>query len=187
MLLYLGLILWSVVHLFPMMAPGMRASAIARLGEGPYKGLYALASVGTVVMMVLGYQAAPFVAVWTPPGWAVHLNNLLMLVAVLLFGAKHAKSSVRHHLRHPMLLSAIVWAVAHLLVNGDLASLFLFGGILVWALAAIAATNRRDPEWSRPPPGTTAGLVRHILITLVVFAVMTGIHGPLLGVWPFPG
>lgn len=186
-LLILGLALWAAGHLFPVLAPGARAAAVARLGEGPYKGLFALVALAAILLMVVGYRQADFVNLWFPPAWTVHLNNLLMLVAVFLLGARHAKSSVRHYLRHPMLMAVILWAVAHLMVNGDLASVVLFGGLMAWAVLAILGTNARDGAWVRPPRGDTPGLIRHIVITLVVFAVILGIHGPLLGVRAIPG
>lgn len=186
-LLILGLALWWAGHLFPIYAPGVRAAAIARLGQGPYKGAFALVALLAVVLMVVGFRQAAVVNLWFPPAWAVHLNNLLMLVSVFLLGARHAKSSVRHYIRHPMLVGVVLWAVAHLLVNGDLASAVLFGGMLGWAVLAIVGSNARDGAWARPPKGDVPGLIRHTAIALVVFAVILGVHGPLLGVTAIPG
>jgi uncharacterized membrane protein len=182
----LGLALWWASHLFPIYLPGARAAAAARLGEGPYKGLFALVSLGALALIVIGYRQADFIEVWSPPGWTVHLNNLLMLVAVFLLGAGHAKSSARHYIRHPMLGSVMVWAFAHLLVNGDAASVLLFSSMLAWAVVAVLGLNARDGEWVRPPRGDRAGLIRHLVATVVVFAVVAGIHWKLLGVDPFP-
>ena len=185
-LMILGLGLWWASHLFPIYMADRRTAAIARLGQGPYKGLFALVSLGAVVLMVKGYQQAPLEPVWSPPIWTMHLNNLLMLLALFLVAAKHAKSSVKHFVRHPMLAGVKVWALAHLLVNGDLASIVLFGGVLGWAVVAMIGSNRRDGAWERPPKGNMAGLIRHGIITVVVFAAIVGIHGPLLGVYTFP-
>jgi uncharacterized membrane protein len=79
----------------------------------------------------------------------------------------------------------LVWAIAHLLVNGDNASLVLFGWLGLWSIAEMVAINAREPAWTRPAPGTTAGDVRWVIVTLVVFAVIATIH-TLLGYWPFP-
>lgn len=182
----LGLGLWWVSHLFPIYMTAKRAKVASLLGEKPYKALFALVSLGAVVLMVVGFRQSGFTEIWNPPGWTVHLNNLLMLLAVFLFGAKNAKSSAKHHIRHPMLMSVKVWAVAHLLVNGDLASILLFGGLLGWAVVAMIGSNRRDGVWARPAKGDRAGLIRHGVITIVVFAVIVAIHGPLLGINPFP-
>jgi uncharacterized membrane protein len=185
-LMILGLALWWASHLFPIYMADRRAAALERLGERLYKSLFAMVSLTAVVLMVTGYRQAPFEPVWTPPIWTMHLNNLLMLLAIILVGARDAKSSVKHYIRHPMLTAVKVWAVAHLLVNGDLASILLFGGVLGWAVVAMVGSNRRDGAWERPAKGDRAGLVRHGIITVVVFAAIVGIHGPLLGVYTFP-
>lgn len=185
-LLILGLGLWWAGHLFPVYLPDARAAAVARLGQGPYKGLFTLVALGAIALMVIGYRQADYIAVWTPPGWAMHLNNLMMVAAVFLIEAKHFDSPVRHHIRHPMFTAVKIWAVAHLLVNGDLASIVLFGGMLGWAVVAMIGSNRRDGEWQRPPAGDRAGLIKHVVFAAVIFAVIIGIHGPLLGVYPFP-
>ncbi len=185
-LMILGLGLWWASHLFPIYMADRRASVIARLGAGPYKALFALVSLGALVLMVVGYRQADFVTAWNPPGWTVHLNNLLMLLAIFLVDATKFKSSARHYIRHPMLTAVKVWAVAHLLVNGDLASILLFGGVLGWAVVAMIGSNRRDGAWDRPAKGDMAGLVRHGIVTVVIFAAIVAIHGPLLGVYTFP-
>ena len=185
-LLILGFSLWWASHMFPIFLPARRAAVIARMGEGPYKGVFALVALAAVTLMVIGYRQAEFVAIWTPPTWTMGLNNLLMLLAVFLIGAKNAKSSARHFVRHPMLAAVKVWALAHLLVNGDLASILLFGGMLAWAVVAMIGSSRRDGAWERPAKGTRAGLIRHVVVTVAVFAVIVGIHGPLLGVYTFP-
>ena len=185
-LMILGLGLWWASHLFPIYLPERRAAALKRVGEEAYKGFIAMVSLIAVVALVEGYRQAAFVAVWTPPIWTMHLNNLLMLVAIFLFSTKFAKSGVQRYIRHPMLAGMKIWAFAHLIVNGDLASMVLFGGLLAWAVVAMIGSNRRDGAWQRPPKGTLAGLVRHGIITVLVFLAIVAIHGPLLGVYTFP-
>lgn len=184
-LLILGLALWVLAHLFKRLAPEARAAMAERMGDAS-KGVIALALVISIVLMVIGYRAAGFVHVYVPPSWGIHLNNLLMLVAVLLLGLGHSKSRIRGIMRHPMLTSVIVWSVAHLLVNGDLASLILFGVLALWALVEMRVINRAEPDYVAAEPGTVAGDIRLAIITLVVFAVISGIHA-WLGYWPFPG
>lgn len=186
-LLTLGLAIWWVTHLFPLLARDRRDRVAARLGETPYKSLFSLVTLGAIALMVVGYKASDFVHVYAAPGWGVHLNNLLMLAAVALLGAGHSKSRIKRVIRHPMLLGVIVWAVAHLLVNGDLSSLLLFGGLAAWALVAIFATNARDGGWARPEGGTLAGDIRLGVITIAVYAILAALHGYAFGVWPFPG
>jgi uncharacterized membrane protein len=185
-LMILGLGLWWASHLFPIHLPDQRAAMVARFGAKPYRMTFALVSLVAIVLMVAGFRQADFIEVWSPPAWTVHLNNLLMLLAIFLFGAKDAKSSVKHYVRHPMLAGVKAWTVAHLLVNGDLAAVILFGGLLGWAVVAMIGSNRRDGAWVRPARGDRAGLIRHGVVTVVVFGVIVAIHGPLLGVNPFP-
>lgn len=181
----LGLVLWTGAHLVKPLAPARRAALAERFGEGPVKGSFAVAILLSVVLMVIGYQNAAFVNVWYPPGWTVHLNNLLMVLAVVLMGGAAPKSPVKRFTRHPMLNSVKTWAVAHLLVNGDLASIILFGGLLAWGVVAMVAINRRDGKPSLEYEWTGARLVRLGLISAVMFAVLTAVHA-WLGVWPFP-
>ncbi len=185
-LMIIGLGLWWASHLFPIYLADRRARVIARLGAGPYKALFALVSLGALVLMVVGYRQADLVNVWTPPLWTTHLNNPLMLLALFLMDASKFKSNARHYIRHPMLTAVKVWAVAHLLVNGDLASIVLFGGVLGWAVVAMIGSNRRDGAWERPPKGSMAGLVRHGVFTVVVLLVIVATHGLLFGVYTFP-
>jgi len=185
-LLLLGLALWSVVHLLPAAAPARRAAYAARLGAGPYKAAAGVLLVVSVVLMVQGYKAADPVDLWFPPLWTVHLNNLLMLLAFIVFSAGHAKASLRRVIRHPQLAGVKIWALAHLIVNGDLASAVLFGGLLAWAVASMILINKRDGVWLRPPECPRSRDVLHVAVSVAVFAAVAGVHN-WLGVWPFPG
>ncbi|HEU0220926.1 MAG TPA: NnrU family protein, partial [Paracoccaceae bacterium] len=129
-LLTVGVALWWFAHLFRRIAPGPRAA----LGEGPGKGAVALFLVIAIVLMVVGYQNAGPLFLYVSPGWTWHLNNLLMLASIALLGMGSSKGRARTWLRHPMLTGVLVWAVAHLLVNGDVPSLALFGGLGLWAI-----------------------------------------------------
>jgi uncharacterized membrane protein len=115
----------------------------------------------------------------------VHINNLLMLIAVGVFATAHTKGQLRGWTRHPMLLGVVVWGAAHLLVNGDLASILLFGSMVLWALISIVAINRAQPEWEKPERGDPSRDKILFGITIVAFALIAGIHN-WLGVWPFP-
>jgi len=185
-LLILGLVVWWAAHLAKPLAPGPRAKLGEALGQGPATALFALMLVGSVALMTIGYQRAEVIPVWFPPGWTVHANNLLMLVAVASFAAGGIKCHWRHWVRHPQLTGFKAWAVAHLLVNGDLAAMVLFGGLLAWAVVALIAINKRDGKGPKPGPGTMLGNAIHIGVTLVVFGAITWVHN-YLGYWPFPG
>ncbi len=176
-----GLALWSLSHWFKRLAPGLRAS----LGNAG-KGLVAALSLLGIWLMVRGYGAADATPLWDLGSAGRHVNNLLMLLAVALVGAAHSKSRLRAAIRHPMLWGAVVWALAHLLVNGDLRSIVLFGGLGLWALISMALINRAEPDW-QPPEGLSAkGDLRLGVITLIVYAAIAGIH-IWLGPNPFTG
>ncbi|WP_223426487.1 NnrU family protein [Tateyamaria pelophila] len=180
-LLILGLILWILAHYFKRLAPDLRAS----LGNAG-KGIIAILIVASIVAMVYGYKWAPFINVWYPPTFMVHINNLLMLIAFFVYGMSATTGRLRGKMRHPQLTAVKIWAVAHLLVNGDLASIILFGGLLAWAVGSVILINRAEPDWQRPAPGPAKKDVILVVITLVMFSVVAAIH-VWLGVWPFPG
>lgn len=179
-LLTLGVILWAAAHYFKRLAPDARA----QMGNKG-KAVIAVALVASLLMMIFGYRAAEFIPVWTPPSWTVHLNNVLMLIAVFVYGMSATTGRLRGKMRHPQLTAVKIWAVAHLLVNGDVASIILFGGMLAWAVGSVILINRAGP-WVRPAPGAAKKDILLVVITLVLFGVMTAIHA-WLGVSPFPG
>jgi len=181
----LGVLLWSFTHFFKRLAPGARAAMTDRMGNAS-RGVIALVLVASIVLMVIGMRSAPFVDLWFLPPFVIHINNLLMLIAVILLGAGSSKSRLRGKLRHPMLTGVVVWSVAHLLVNGHLAAVLLFGGVGLWALIQMQIVNRAEPAPDPFTGGSLVGDIRLLVISAVVFAVITGIH-TWLGVWPFPG
>ena len=146
------------------------------------------ALVASIVLMVMGYKAVDYIHVWSPPSFMVHINNTLMLLAFWVFGssaAKGAKAWPAYKVRHPQLTAFKIWATSHLLVNGDLSSIVLFGGLLGWAVGAVILINRAEPEWTPPAPAGRATYIRLAIISAVLFALVTLIHA-WAGVWPFP-
>lgn len=188
LVLILGVILWIAVHNFPLYAPDRRAALVRRLGLGPWKGVFALALVLCIVLMVVGYQSAGRnpVHLFFPPPFLWHVNNLLVLIAFYILGAGHAKAWPRRFIRHPQLTAVKIWAVAHLLVNGTLHAWILFGGLLLWAGSAVALTNHRDGPRVAPPPSALRANVIHAVVSVVLFLVVALVHN-WLGVSPFPG
>ena len=184
--LIVGLLIWTLIHYFKRLMPSGRAALDASMGQGPAKGVIALLLVISILLMVIGYRSADDLYVYFPIAGMGHLNNVLMFVAVMLFGMGSSKGKMRSWFRHPMLMAVIVWAVAHLLVNCDLASVVLFGGLAVWALIQMALINRAVPNWARPEPGPVARDIRLVVIAAVLFAIITGIH-TALGYNPFLG
>ncbi len=178
-LLILGLVLWTAAHFFKRLAPALRES----LGNAAKIGV-AIAIVGAVVLMVIGYRGVEFVPIWSPPSFLVHLNNLLMLFAFFVYGISATTGRLRGRLRHPQLTAVKIWALAHLLVNGDLASIVLFGGLLAWAVGSVILINKSEPDWQRPEPGEARRDILLVVITLVLYVLVSGIH-IWLGVNPF--
>ena len=180
-LLILGLALWIGGHLFKRIAPARRAA----MGERG-KGVVGLVLLLSVVLMVIGYRGAPYVPVYDPLPGMGHVNNTLMLLAVFLFGVGGTKGLLYPRMRHPMLWGTVIWAVAHLLVNGDLASVILFGGIGLWALGAMQVINRAQP-WTPPTGGRGfRGDLMNLAGTAVLYGVISAIH-IWLGHNPFMG
>ena len=177
----LGMALWIGAHFFKRLLPTQRES----LGDKG-RGLVAVLSLLALVLMVIGFRGADTEFIWGRSPATTGINNLLMLLAVALMGAGSSKSRLRSKLRHPMLTGAVVWAVAHLLVNGDSVSIVLFGGMGVWALAQMWLINRVEPDYTPWEGGTIAGDLRLAAISAVVFAVIAGIH-TWLGYFPFGG
>lgn len=178
--LILGLVLWSVSHLMKRLAPGLRAA----LGDGPGRAVISLLAILSIYLMVKGFRAADVVVLWNPPAFLTHVNNLLMLVAVFLVGLGYSRGVLRTKIRHPMLNAVKTWAIAHLLVNGDLASVVLFGGLFVWALVDLILINRQVPVWNRPAAGPVRNDLIYGVIALVVFGAIGWVHN-WLGYWPF--
>ncbi len=169
-LLVLGLALWIVPHWLKRLAPEMRAGWGDRA-----KGPLSLAMVLGIVLMVIGYQAADGAFFWGRSPAMVGINNLLMLGSVYLFAAAGMKTAIARKLRHPMLLGVVLWALAHLLVNGDMPSFVLFGGIGLWALVSMQLINRAE-TWT-PPPAKPAKFEAMALVGSVLFyGVLSGLH-----------
>lgn len=186
-LLIIGLLAWFALHLFPVVASDARAGLLAKMGIA-YKGAFALATIGAVALMSMGYQQADYIDVWSPPAFLTHLNNLLMVLAVYLFiGGQFKNSAMQKVVRHPQLNGTKTWAIAHLLVNGDLASIILFGGLFAWAMAAMIATNKRDGKPPRDVEVTAIGSIIHVVAALVVTGLVIAAHWYLGGIWPLPG
>jgi len=189
-ILILGLILFLGVHSLRIFAEDWRGAQIARLGELPYKGLYAIVSLAGFALLVWGYglaRAAPL-ALWTAPAWTRHLAALLVLAAFVLIAAAYIpRNRIKTALGHPMILGVKLWALGHLLANGTLADLLLFGGFLAWAVFDYRAARLRDRAVGRSYPGGTlagdAGTLAAGLIAWVAFALY--LHAWLIGVQPF--
>lgn len=146
-LLILGFALFVAVHAIPW-APACRVAAVRRLGENGYKGVFSLVAFVGIGLIVYGKASAGFTPVWQPPAGARWLSYALVWVGFMLFPAAHMKTNVKRYTRHPMLWGVVSWGVGHLLVNGDAASMVLFGGLVLYSLAAMVSANARGARKS---------------------------------------
>jgi hypothetical protein len=170
-IMILGLALFLGVHALTACRE-QRAGVVARLGEGPYKGLYSLISIAGVVLIGWGfgiYRATGWIDVWSPPAWTRHLTVALVWIAVICVVAAYSPGRIKQILKHPMLVGVKLWAVAHLVSNGDLGSIILFGSILAWAVFdRISLKHRTDPGG---PPVPVGGVGKDVAVVLIGTAV----------------
>jgi len=145
--LILGVAIFIGVHLVPS-APSLSSRLRKRVGNNPYRGLFSLVSLVGFVLLVVGMGRAPFVPLWDPPAWAHRVAIWTMPVALILLVAAFMPTNLKRLTRHPMLWGVTVWAAVHLLANGDLASLILFGSFGAFSLFDMWSANRRGAELS---------------------------------------
>jgi uncharacterized membrane protein len=178
-LLVLGVALWVSAHFFKRFVPERRA-ALGDKGKGIIAGLL----VGSILLMIIGYKMAEFMPVWEPAGFFTHINNLMMVFALYFTSPGPKRGAIFYKMRHPMLTGFGIWAAAHLLVNGDAASVILFGGLLVWAIMQAKIINRAEPTWTQNPKGSLAKDGIFLVASIVLLGVIGFIHG-LIGPSPF--
>ena len=163
-----GVLLWSLAHLLKRVAPGWRA----RLGSAG-RPLVAVSIVLSVVLMILGYQQAEGPIWWGRQSALVGINNLLVLIGFYMIAGSIIGARISRFIRHPQLTAIKLWAIAHLLVNGDLASLILFGGLLIWAVLTVMLINRQEKSpvqeqgsiaWLREAGALSAAIVIYGLV-----------------------
>jgi uncharacterized membrane protein len=187
-LLIAGLVLFLGVHSVAIIAPSLRARTIQRLGEGAWKGLYALISLVGFVLICYGFglaRQAP-VILYAPPIWLRHVALLIMLPVFPLALAAYLPGRIKTAAKHPMLAAVKFWALAHLLANGSLADVLLFGGFLAWAVADRISLKRRSAPQVPPtaPPGPWNDAIA-VVLGLAVYALLIGwAHARLFGVSP---
>lgn len=198
LLLILGLALFLGTHAFTMLR-AKRAAVVGEIGENRYKLGYTALSLLGLVLIGVGfhdYRLSGMIPVWDPPVWTRHLALLLVLFAFISLAAAYVPSHIRAKAKHPMLLAVKIWATAHLLANGDLGSILLFGGFLAWAVSARISLKRRERAAGTPAGGRTAvavpaGYRNDILVvlvgTLAWFVFARYLHYPVIGVPVWPG
>jgi uncharacterized membrane protein len=170
--LILGLVIFLGMHLVPTV-PALRERLKARTGDGGYMGLFSVVSAVGLLLIVYGFANRDYVPIWSPPAGMKHLVFLLMLPVFVLLAAAYIPSNIRRIAKHPMLLAIKVWAFAHLLVNGDLAGMLLFGSFLAYAIYDRISVKRRaalGPLGTRE--GGVGGDIAAVAIGLAAYAFM---------------
>jgi uncharacterized membrane protein len=181
LVLILGLLVFLATHVFVTMREA-RAAAIARLGMNAYRALFSIVSLGSLALIVWGYQHSPWIVVWSPPAFMRHITIGLMLLASIALVAYFVPSHIKAWLKHPLLVAAKTWAFAHLLVNGDFASMLMFGVFLAWGVyARIAAKRRGDAGFTTPPAGWTNDIIVVALGIVIYLALGYAFHPMVIG------
>ena len=189
-LLIVGLVVFLGSHSVRIVADDWRNAQVARMGEAKWKGIYSIVALAGLVLVVWGYGQARLdpIIVWSPPVWTRHVASLLVLPAFVLLAAGNMRGTrIKAAIGHPMVAGTKVWAFAHLLANGTLVDIVLFGSFLVWAIVDYLSSRRRDRaagtvypagSWSRDALALAIGAA-----AWVVFGFW--LHGWLFGVRPF--
>jgi len=179
--LIIGLALFIAGHVFVTRRKA-RAAVIARIGEMPYKALFSLVAIAGIVLIVWGfahYRTEGYIQVWTPPLWMRHITVALVWPAIIFVTAAYIPGDIKRTLKHPMLVGVKLWAFAHLLSNGDLGGITLFGSLLAWAVFDRITLKRRDDPGAPPIPVRGR---RNDIIAIVVGTILY----LLLGLWFHP-
>ena len=194
MLLIVGLIIFLGIHLLPTNAE-IRDGLVARLGANGYKAFFSLLSLAGLAVIVLGYHKMQLhpgknPVLFDPPLWLRHVSMLLMLPAMILFVASSVPSRIRSGVKHPLLMGTKLWALAHLLANGDVASLLLFGSFLAYAVYDLVSVKQRGalgPLGAKTPTSPINDVIVVAAGTALYFALLYGGHAWLIGVDPLAG
>ncbi|WP_343729799.1 NnrU family protein [Duganella sp.] len=189
-ILILGLIIFLGLHSIRIFAEDWRNATRARIGENAWKGLYSVVSIIGFVLIIWGYSVAREapVVIWTPPPLTRHLAALLAVIAFVFLAAAYVpRNGIKARLHHPMTLGVKTWALAHLIANGTLHDIVLFGAFLVWSVLLFSASRRRDRKAGTVyPAGSSGATALTIVGGVVAAAVFAGwLHAPLIGVRPF--
>ena len=183
LLLVLGLILFLGPHVFVTMRPH-REATVKRFGELPYKALFAVISLIGLYVTGKGfgmYDAAGPIVLWTPPAWTRHITEALMLPACIFVAAAYLPGNIKRALKHPLLVGVKTWAVAHLIVNGDIGGIILFGSVLAWAVYDRVSLKRRsDPGGLPIPEGGFKNDIAAVIVGVILYAALGFVFHPLV-------
>lgn len=182
-ILIVGLLVFLGPHVFVTRRKA-RAALIARVGEWPYRALFALVSIAGIVLIGWGfadYRAHGLIPVWTPPGWTRHVTVALVWPAIILVTAAYIPGDIKRTLKHPLLAGVKLWAVAHLISNGDLGGIILFAAILAWAVYDRISLKHRSDSGAPPiPVGGRRNDVIAVVVGTVLYLALGFVFHPLV-------
>ena len=183
-----GLVIFLGVHSISIVNPGWRDRTVDKIGEWPWKGIYSLLSILGFVLIVWGYGLARYdpVVFYVPPAWLRHIALFLMLPVFPLLIAAYLPGRIKSVITHPMLTSIKIWAFAHLLANGNLADILLFGSFLVWAIADRLSMKRREVRVIPGAPPSKLNDTIAVVAGLGLYLIfILWLHEWLFGIRPF--
>jgi uncharacterized membrane protein len=184
--LVIGLVLFIGAHVFVTFR-AQRDAVVARIGEWPYKGVMALVSLIAIILIGYGfgaYRATSWIDVWYPPRWTFYITQILMWPASICVVAAYSRGNIWRKLKHPMLVGVKTWAVAHLISNGDLGSIVLFGSFLAWAVYDRITLKRRTDPGAPPIPvgGHRNDVIALVIGTILYLALGLVFHPMVVGI-----
>ncbi len=179
-----GLMIWSLVHLYPSLAPQSRKALSAKLGEMPYQGFFALTILLSIGLIILGWRSMLPTPIYQPVPALRHVAMLIVVIGfILMVAANFSNTRIKNYIRHPQLSGVLLWAFAHLLANGDSRSLILFTTIGIWTVVSMISINRRDGAWQKPQvvmPIYKELII--VLIGLILAGIVVRFHVYLAGI-----
>ena len=174
-LLILGLLLFAGVHLIPSLAPGVKASALTKIGEGGYKGVFSLLLLASFALMIIGWQSAGAHRLYYPVTYFRQPGIALVVIAIGLLVVGSRNSRVRQSIRHPQLMGVFIWSAAHLVMNGDTRAVVLFLGLALWSFVEMRAISKREGDWVKAEiPALGAEVITIIIVAVLVSALLYG-------------
>lgn len=181
-LLIAGVVLWSIAHLVPSAVPGVRVNLVGKLGEGPFKGLFAVDILLALGLIIFGWRSAIPTAVYAPPLSDSQIPAILIAIGITLIVVSATPNNIKRLIRHPQMSAVILWSGGHLLTNGDSRSLVVFGGLGVWAILEIVFINKRDGAWDKPDAVPVMKDLLTMVLAVIVILALARFHTAFSGV-----
>lgn len=180
-----GILLWAAVHLVPSLGFSFKQKTIERFGEGLYKAVFSVLLLSSVALIIYGWRTNEPVLLYLPIENLRPFALFMVLLGFLFIGAAKNETRLKQYVRHPQLTGLVIWASAHLILNGDSSSVALFAGLGLWAAIEIPLISRREGAWVKPPVPSWGVEIKGQLISLAIFAVLLFAHPFIAGVSVF--